>query len=176
MLTLSEVEKIASWQPYRDNWPVDRNLTDDNILRFYGQLIKDMNNNSVFECTQTQDGSMTNYLEFICYPKKDLQKIQQCIMVCVSLCAPVAAYGETTFEKTDKALSFSFLIPESVGMVEAAELKPIEKEIISILKKQNCEIVNKEFASQKLPEVISQSLDSLNFGDQVLHGLFQWTD
>jgi hypothetical protein len=176
MLTLSELELIAKWQPYRPDWPVDRNLTDDNILKHYGQLIKDMNNDQGFECTQTQDGQMTNYLEFICYPKEQTKQAQECIMVCVSLCAPVAAYGQTRFEKNEKSLSFSFLVPETLGIIPSKQLKPIEERIVALLKKQHCEIIDKEFASKKLPESINENLDSLNFGNQVLHALFQWND
>lgn len=176
MLTLNELENIAKWQPYRADWPVDRNLTDDNILKHYGQFIKDMNNDPAFECTQTQDGQMTNYLEFICYPKSSSTDVQECIMVCVSLCAPVAAYGQTSFEKSDKSLSFSFLEAETVGKISSQALKPIEAKILSLLKRQNCEVLDKDFASKKLPEAITEKLDSLNFGNQVLHALFQWND
>lgn len=31
MLTETEIERIFSWLPYREDWPIDRNEREDNI-------------------------------------------------------------------------------------------------------------------------------------------------
>ena len=69
MLTEQEINKIFSWLPYRDSWTVDRNQIDDNIEGYYGSLIKELTNNDLFETYYSQDGGLSNYLDFICYPK-----------------------------------------------------------------------------------------------------------
>ncbi|RYG04819.1 MAG: hypothetical protein EOO02_05245 [Chitinophagaceae bacterium] len=97
MLSVTEFENVYSWKPYRNDWPVDMDQKDQTILEHFGALIKDMINNEAFECTQTQAGDITNYLEFLCYPStvKDDNTDQPGILVCVSICAPIAIYCES---------------------------------------------------------------------------------
>lgn len=178
MLSAQEFENIFDWKPYRTDWPVDINLTDQSILAHFGHLIKDMVNNPAFECTQTQAGDITNYLEFLCYPSnvKDNNLDQPGILVCISLCAPLAAYGETLFKKDKKSFVYAFPAPAQVCVVEDEKLQPIESEIKAILSRHGLELVTTDYASQPLTAEMAANLDSLNFGNKVLHGLFQWRD
>jgi hypothetical protein len=178
MLSEIEIENIFAWKPYRTDWPVDKNLTDQTILQHFGSLIKDMINNPVFECTQTQAGDLTNYLEFLCYPSSvvDHSDDQAGILVCVSLCAPLVAYCETMFKKDKKSFAYAFPDPAQVGVVESNKLKSIEVELLSIFKNHKLEVITNEFATKPLPPRLAENLDSLNFGNRILHGLFQWKD
>ena len=65
---------------------------------------------------------------------------------------------------------------ENVGVVDDKELRPVEKEIKSILKTHGLSLIDKEFASKELPKEVSRNLQNLNEGTKYLHGLFQWTD
>jgi hypothetical protein len=175
MLTDQELENVFAWKPYRADWPIDNKDKDQTILRHYGNLIKEMNKNKVFECTQTQAGDITNYLEFMCYPPvAESTGDQQGVLVCISLCSPLVAYGETMFKKDKKSLVYAFLIPEQTGIIKEPHLKPIETEIKTIINKYDLQIISNAYASKPLPEALASSLDSLNFGSQVLHGIFQW--
>jgi hypothetical protein len=175
MLSETEFQNVFSWKPYREDWPLNT-LNDQTILSHFGPLIKDMINNPAFECTQTQAGDLTNYLEFLCYPStiKDDGTDQSGILVCVSLCAPVAAYCETLFKKDKKSFAYAFPDPAHVSVVGHPNLKPIEKALKSILKKYNLDIISNEYATRDLPPQMADKLESLNFGKKILHGLFQW--
>ncbi|HTE25088.1 hypothetical protein [Flavitalea sp.] len=177
MLSETELENVFAWRPYRTDWPLNI-LNDQTILSHFGPLIKDMINNKVFECTQTQAGDLTNYLEFLCYPStvNDNGSDQSGILVCISLCAPVVAYCETVFKKDKKSFAYAFPDPAHVSIVGHPNLKPIEKELKSILKKYDLQIISNEYATQVLPARMADKLDSLNFGNKMLHGIFQWKE
>ena len=177
MLTEQELNKIFSWLPYRPEWPVDRD-DDDTITSYYGDLISNLTKNKLFDTYYSQDGGMTNYLEFICYPKGHTEYDGPAIMICVSLCAPIAVYGQTTFHKTTKSEGYNFITIASVGSVTAVHLKEIENEILSVLKKKWLILIDKDFASKVLPGEVAKNLEdqNLNFGNQYLHGLFQSQD
>lgn len=53
----------------------------------------------MFDTYYSEDGGLGNYLEFICYPKGHDTYEGNAVLVCVSLCAPIAAYGQTTLNK-----------------------------------------------------------------------------
>ena len=177
MLSENELENVFSWRPYRTDWPLNI-LNEQTILTHFGPLIKDVINNKVFECTQTQTGDLTNYLEFLCYPStvKDNGTEQTGLLVCISLCAPVAAYCETVFKKDKKSFAYAFPDPAQVSIIEHPGLKPIEKELKSIFKKYDLLIISSDYATKQLPGSMADKLDSLNFGNKVLHGIFQWKE
>jgi hypothetical protein len=178
MLTEQELNKIFSWLPYRPDWPEHDNRKIDNVIAYYTDLIKNFTENKLFETYCSQDGGMTNYLEFICYPIGLREYDGPAIMVCVSLYAPVAAYGQTTFHKTNNSKGYKFITVDSVGLVVATQLKTIENEIVNILKKKSLILIDKDFASKVLPDEVAVNLEhqNLNYGNQYLNGLFQWQD
>jgi hypothetical protein len=177
MLTEDELSKVFSWQPYRSDWPVDRN-NQDGIEAHYGALMTDIKNTTVFEAIQTQDGGMGNCLEFICWPKGKREYNGPAVAIYISLCAPIAAYGSMTLYKDKKSLGWGFIDAAKVGVITVPELTVIEKEIISILSKHKLGLMDKEFASRPLSNEVADELESenLHFGHQYLHGIFQWTD
>ena len=69
-----------------------------------------------------------------------------------------------------------FRMPPISELLPLRGLKPIEKELLTILKKYDMNIISNEFARKVLPTTMIESLDSLNFGNTVLHGLFQWKE
>jgi hypothetical protein len=179
MLTDQEVTKIFSWQPYRDNWAVDRNQTYDNINSFYGDLIEKLTNNAMFDTYYSEDGGLGNYLEFICYPKGHNTYKGNAVLVCVSLCAPIAAYGETTLSKGVDFIGWGGLFrADDIGDITDTSLKSIESEIKSVLLQHNLSFLDKEFASRQLPDEVVEELkyENHNDGSQYLHGIFQKTD
>ena len=177
MFSEIEYDNIFNWLPYRDTWPIDRNRVDDNIDIHYGSLISEITHNSIFSTGQTQDGGMSNYLEFICYPKGFEFDSGPAIMLCISLCAPIAAYGEVKFTKNHNYFGLSgFIEPESVGVVTQDMLIPVRANIVEILKKHEIGVIEAQVACKPLPGAIIASMENLNFGRQYLHGLFQWMD
>ncbi len=177
MLSEIEYDNIFNWLPYRDTWPIDRNRVNDNISTYYGSLRSDIVGSSVFTAEQTQDGGMSNYLEFICYPKGSGFYSGPAIMLCISLCAPVASYGEVEFTKAHNYSGLSgFIEPESVGVVTQHMLIPVRANIVEILKKHEIDIIDSLLSCKPLPSAIIASMENLNFGNQYLHGLFQCTD
>jgi hypothetical protein len=98
--------------------------------------------------------------------------------VYISLCAPIAVYGQTTFQKLSNGYAYNFLKTDAACTVTDVQLKEIENEIINILSKNNLKVIDKEFAGKPLPKEIAEDLkhENHNQGNQYLHGLFQETD
>jgi len=178
MLTEKELNKIFSWQPYRSDWPVDRNQKEDNITVYYGGLISQITQNELFNCHYSEDGGLGNYLEFICYPRSLEDYNGGAVLVCVSLCAPIAAYGQITCNKAKHSFDGGFISPEEVGQIPDAELLPIKTGIDRILTGYNLTLIDKEFACRLLPDEVTENLrrENHNEGNQYLHGLFQKID
>lgn len=177
MLSETELQNVFAWKPYRKEWPLE-SLNDQTILSHFGALIKEMVNNPVFECTQTQAGDITNYLEFLCYPPgiEESSTDQSGILVCISLCAPIAVYCESLFKKDKKSFAYAFPEPASINTIKHPKLKVIEKELKTILGKFQVNLIPKEYANEVLPESLANNLDSLNFGNRNLHAIFQWKE
>lgn len=179
MLTEQEVNKIFYWKPYRDSWPIDRNQANDNIENYYGELIKEFTKNNSFEAHYSQNGGLSNYLEFICYPKGSDFYQGNALMVCVSLCAPIATYGQTTFTKKPNVIGYAGLFSANeIENITDKSLLGIEHLIKSILLKHNLLLINKEFAGKQLPNKVIEELkdENHNEGKQYLQGIFQITD
>ena len=179
MLTEQELHHIFSWLPYREDWTVDRNKIDANIENFYGGLIKKFIENKLFETYYSENGGLGNYLEFFCFPREDNLYKGNSIVVCISLCAPVAAYGQTTVYKTANSFGWGKLFsPENINLVSDPKLKEIEKEIRNIIEDHKLSLLDQELVSKQLPSEIVRSLKSENHNDgsQYLHGIFQKID
>ena len=178
MLTEQEVNKIFSWQPYRDNWIVDRNQIE-NINAYYGDLITKLTQNALFDTYYSEDGGLGNYLEFMCYPKGYETYQGNAITVCISLCAPIAAYGQTTFSKMNNSIGWGSLFSaDKIGDITDTSLTNIEKELKALLLQHNLKLLEKEFASKQLPDDVIEALKHENHNDgiQYLQGIFQKTD
>jgi hypothetical protein len=176
--TEEELNRIFSWLPYRQDWQVDRNQEEDNILSYYGDLINSLTKNDSFDTYYSEDGGLGNYLEFICYPRGYNEYDGNAILVCISLCSPIAGYGQIKFHKTLKSWSWGLFNPDSIGLISDKQLTEIETGINDILKRNNLNLIDQEFASRPLPETIAESLqgENHNIGNQYLHGLFQKID
>jgi hypothetical protein len=120
-----------------------------------------------------------NRREFICYPKGYNEYDGNAILICISLCSPLAGYGQIRFHKTPQSWSsWGMFSPDSVGLIADKQLKDIETTINDILKGNNLNLIDQDFASRSLPEKIVKSMQAENhsIGSQYLHGLFQKTD
>jgi hypothetical protein len=181
MLTDQELDNVFNWQPYRNDWPVDRNkiAPDDNIILHYGDLIKSLTENASFNTYYTEDGGLANYLEFMCYPNGYETYEGNAIIVCVSLCCPIAVYGQI---KITKGIDFfgwgNLFSPENIGIINDLSLLGMETVIKNILAKQRLEILDKDLAARPLPDTVLKSplYENHNHGNQYLHGIFQKTD
>jgi hypothetical protein len=174
MLTEKEIQKVFAWEPYRDDWPVNRNERHDNIQGYFGNLISTFLDNLNFNCIQMETGGMSNYMDFMCYRKGERSYSGHGILVLVNLCAPIAAYGITQINVDEKSWGNNGISPEEVGIIKVPELKLIEQDIIQILVDSRIEIIDHAFASQTLPKEVYDALD-LPFSDKYLYGLFQMT-
>lgn len=177
MLTDQELNKIFSWLPYRSDWPVNKTRDADNVEVYFGDLISSFRNNENFNVYEPQDGGNSNFLEFICFPKEELYN-GNAIAVYISLCAPLACYGQTQFFRNEKFSGHNFLKADMVGVVADDQLKDIEDEIIDILNQNELKLISQEFANRPLPQDVVDKMknNNLNFGDRYLNGLFQWMD
>jgi len=71
-----------------------------------------------------------NYLEFICYPNGHTNYEGNAVIVCVSLCSPVAAYGQITFSKRVDFIGWGNLFrPNEIGIISDNSLNEIETEV-----------------------------------------------
>jgi hypothetical protein len=179
MLTPQELDKIFSWLPYRGDWPIGRNKKEDNVDKYYGKLIVELTQNQHFETYSSEKGGLSNYLEFFCYPFGHQIYRGSAIMVCISLCAPIAAYGQVKVGKTNETFVWNGLFsPDDIGFITDGQLFEIEKEIERLLLNHNLNLIDKEFACRILPTEIvkSSNYENHNEGEQYLHGIFQKTD
>lgn len=179
MLTEQEVNRIFAWRPYRDDWPVDRNQTDDNIGSYYGGLIDSLTTNSQFDTFYSEDGGLGNYLEFMCYPKGHEEYEGNAILVCISLCSPFAVYGQIKVLKTTDSFGWGHMFsPDKGYQVTDSTLVDIEQTVKDILLNHKLEFLDTEFLSRQLPSEVVNDLkyENHNEGTQYLHGIFQKTD
>lgn len=154
-------------------------MAENNINAHYGELVNGLIHNPFFETYYSEDGNMGNYLEFICFPKASGDYDGNAIIVCVSLCAPLAAYGQTKFSNRIGFIGRDGLFgADNTREVSDASLKAIENEIISLLMHNQLQLLEKEVACRLLPDEVIEAMkdDNLNFGSQYLHGIFQKTD
>lgn len=192
-LTEEELQKIFSWRPYRPDWPIDRDAIPDYISERYGELISSLTRHPSFDCYYSEDGSMGNYLGFYCYPQGYNEYEGGALSVCISLCAPIAAYGETTLYKSPQLTGVGgqltgvggpstgvggLFSAERVGMVRDERLKEIEAHVVGILEKNGLSLIDPAFAGRPLPAYLVDDphYENLNNGRQVLHGIFQLID
>jgi hypothetical protein len=179
MFSDREINKIFSWVPYREDWPIDRNQRNDGIEEFYGDLIRNLTENNLFDTEYSERGEMGNYLEFICYPSGWSIYNGNAIIVCVSLCAPIAAYGQISITKKSGFFGRSGLFsPEYTCSISDDRLIEMEKAVKKMLLDHNLQLLDKDFANRLLPQGLAEQLkhENHNEGDRYLHGIFQKFD
>jgi hypothetical protein len=175
ILSEQEIDKIFQWLPYRDDWPIDRNQINDGINENYSGLINEFKISKDFNLCISQDGGMSNYLEFLCYPKGGLHYSGTGVLVYINLCAPIATYGQTECAISINLTSHNSLLAEDTGIIAVSELKIIENEILRIFSANGISLLEREFLGRKLPQEIIAKIDFL-LGDQYLNGIFQMAD
>lgn len=176
MFTREELVNIISWLPYRPDWPIDRNREDDGIKAHYGALLQEIKSIAGSQAKIIQDGGISNYIEIICFPKdQDLLKTPA-FLVCISLCAPVAAYGEIAVTDGVEFFAWEPLECMSVGKVTTPTLKTIEKDVLAILQRHSIQLLSKDFACLKMDAELQDKMISSFSGKSLFDGIFQWED
>jgi hypothetical protein len=171
-LTFDEIEKIGKWKPYRLDWPVDRR---EGQRERYGRLIDSFAKNEKFESIQYQEGGMSNFIEFICFPPKAYGLNLEAIDVFINLCAPIATYGQVEFFRQRDGHGLSHPEAKDLGNVKSENLRDIEKEIRIILSDSDVAILPTQFLDQDLlPGLVIE--ENLLEGQKLFNYLFQWTD
>ncbi|MBX7244757.1 MAG: hypothetical protein K1X53_04620 [Candidatus Sumerlaeaceae bacterium] len=179
-LTDQELLRICDWEPYRADWPVNRNSIDDNIRARYGGLISALHDSSLLRVHQTQDGGMSNYLEFWCRPTNvpDGEAVAE-ILLCVCLCAPVAAYCESPQVTIPDMSGTGFLDEDSLNQTRSPSLREAEAFIRQVLVEAEVELLDKSELLKLLPAgiVLNFSLMVANPKQGLVYeGLFQFSD
>ncbi|TAM95025.1 MAG: hypothetical protein EPN39_16115 [Chitinophagaceae bacterium] len=119
-------------------WIVDGNQIDNNINSYYADLINKLPQNLLFDTYYAEEGDLGNYLEFICYPKGHDIYHGNAILVCVSLCAPIAVFGQTSLSKSTDYIDWGGLFSaEKIGDIKDTSLTSIENGVKSILFQQS---------------------------------------
>jgi hypothetical protein len=172
MLSKEELNNVFNWLPYRNDWPIDRNMQDDGIENYYGDIISRLMNNQRFNSYMFDNGGMANYLSIICYRKGEKEYSGVSILVLISLCAPIAAYFQTESFISDVLTASGNILAEQAGVVTLSELREIETQINSILECKGIHLLTKEFLSQELSQEVIDSL-ICPLGDRYLHAVFQ---
>lgn len=176
-LTFDEIEKIGRWEPYRSDWPVNRNLScdEDGQEERYGRLIDSFRSSEKFESIQCQNGGMSNFIEFICFPKDSYGLNLEAIDVFINLCAPIATYGQVEFFRQKNSYGLTHPQAKDLGQIRSENLKDIEREIKRILSEDDVEILHTHFLNKDLlPGLVIQ--ENLLEGQKLFNYLFQWTD
>jgi hypothetical protein len=176
-LTFDEIEKIGKWEPYRHDWPINRNLpfAVDGQEQRYGQLIDSFGKSKTFESIQYQDGGMSNFIEFICFPKNSDGLDIEAIDVFVNLCAPIATFGQVSFFRQRDSYGLTHPAAHELGNVKSDNLKYLEDEVRKILRDNDVTILPTEFLDKDLlPGLVIK--ENLIEGQKLFNYLFQWTD
>jgi hypothetical protein len=183
ILTDEELKRIIAWQPYRQDWPINRNLVEDNIEFHYGSLLNSFRYNSKFNYFITEDGGISNYIGIICYPIDCTVGAIDSIMVFISLCAPIYTYGQVSVfisESPNSSFGWGYIEPEAIGVIRNHFLlESIEKEIQNIAVNEGLKMLSSEEASFKIPKDLYDNDKltlSLHEGDQLFHAIFQVMD
>jgi len=176
-LKKSEIIKIGNWEPYKYEWKINRNLIspDDNINLYYGNLISSLTNNSKFKCEQTEDGGLSNFLEFICYEKKSRGDGIQVLILFINLCAPIATFGQTTASVWNKVIGYSYPKTEELGIIRNNKLSEIANELSEILKENSIALYDHNELNIDLIEGL-EIKENLIEGKKMFNYLFQMID
>jgi len=171
-LTFDEIERIGRWKPYRPDWPVDGRQGQKER---YGQLISSFNTGDKFDSIQEQNGGLSNFIEFICFQKNSYGQNLEAIVVFISLCAPIAAYGQIHFFRQKESHGLSHPEVGTFGQITSESLHDIETEIKRILAANEVTVLPTPFLDQDLlPGLVIE--ENLLEGQKLFHYLFQWTD
>lgn len=174
--TEEELSRIAAWKPYRDDWPIDRNVADDGIAERYGAIVDALTSPEGFDAASTQDSGMSNYLEYVLFPKGNRGESVSSILLCICLCAPVAAYGEIVCSIEKDCFAWGFLDVDAADCIESEELLPIEMYISDLLEKNGIKILGQRALLTTLPDALRKKIHSLQGDEYLMHALFQFTD
>jgi hypothetical protein len=178
VLTFNEIKRIGEWKPYRDVWDFGKELStqdEEEVERHYEKVTDCFLQDSKFECIQNQDGGMSNYLSFLCYPRQSHGLHIDNVIVFISLFAPIATYGQGSMHILEKSHGWTDPSVSELGMIRNDSLKEIEKEVQKILLTNGIEILGSESLNRELTSGLTIT-ENLHLGDKMFNYLFQWID
>ena len=177
-LTLDEIKKIGEWKPYRQVWDFNHIFSTEDeteIEEHYKKIGSAFRDNIHFDCIESQDGGLTNYLEYLCYKPKSSGLEIESIVVFISLNAPIATYGQASMFIQNKDFGLTHPRVNDLGQTKNESLREIETEINSILTRHGITTLDKEFLNKELTDGLTIKENLLN-GDRLFNYLFQWVD
>ena len=177
ILTKEQIENIGNWEPFDIDWSISRNLSSeyDNINERYGEILKHLLDNTLFSCTQTQDGGLSNYLEFVCCKKGAKGNNLPAMILLLNLCAPIATYGESNISNIHGGIGLNYPSADKLGYVNTQELYLIEEEIQNILRTNHIMILDCNDLDKDIPYGLTIK-ENLIEGNRLFNYLFQWID
>jgi hypothetical protein len=116
--TSDELAKIASWTPVFPGFDQEESTVENLIRPILNRLLAD--NRLRIRVTQDGGGGLSNYFAFLAYDSTLASPIGvgahnvPCVVVQLSLMAPVGVFGKSTFSETDRSFGWSPLSPEQV--------------------------------------------------------------
>lgn len=170
----SELLNIVEWKPFRSDWPIRLQESEDQIEAHYGNLIRAFTDHEAFDVVITQDGSMSNFIEIVCFIPNQEPGQHPALLVCISLCAPVAAFVEMEVMMTQDTMSLDELDFNAIGQVKSALLIPVQKAVLHILKDNQVDLLDPDYAAQLLPPDLLDKVNAPHDDNRIFHGIFQW--
>jgi hypothetical protein len=114
--TDEELANIASWTPVASGFDRDDTTIEAHIRPILDRLSADTR----LRLRVVRDGGMSNYFAFLAYdaaagcpPGGEVRGVP-CVVVQLSLMAPVGVYGQSTFSEGERYFGWSNLGPEQV--------------------------------------------------------------
>ncbi|MFM7855501.1 MAG: hypothetical protein ACKO96_27145, partial [Flammeovirgaceae bacterium] len=172
-LTLDEIKKIGEWKPYRQVWDFNHIFSTEDeteIEQHYKKISYAFTDNIHFDCIESQDGGLTNYLEYLCYKPKSSGLEIESIVVYINLNAPIATYGQARMFIQGKDFGLTHPRVNDLGQIKNDSLKEIETEIKSILTRHGIINLDKEFLEKELADGLKIKENLLD-GDRLFNYL-----
>ncbi|MBV6401440.1 MAG: hypothetical protein CNIPEHKO_01741 [Anaerolineales bacterium] len=105
------------------------------------------------------DSTVTLLRSRIALPRKQKQVVQlQVVQLQLSLCLPIAVYGETCLSLSAQGYAYNFLRPESLGVVTTPDLQPVERTVATQLHIAGIKRLTPRQAAMSLPESLKLPL------------------
>jgi hypothetical protein len=174
--TTTELTNIVEWKPYRPEWPIRLQEKEDGIEAHFGALIHAFTEHTDFDVAITQDGSMSNFLEIVCFIPQQTGGNSPALIVCISFCAPIAAFAEIEAYISEETLGWDTLDYNTIGKVKSPILEPIKNAVVAILEQHQLPLLDPDYAAELLSPELLDKVNAPHDENRIIHGIFQWED
>jgi hypothetical protein len=175
-----ELAKIAAWEPITPGFGRDRAIVSRNI----GPILDRLRGRTRVWLSELAEGETSNYFSFIVYdasirPEAGCEVSNaRCIMVQLSLMAPVGVIGESTFSAGEKFFAWDNLNPAAVRDPASAGDWITSLVIDAVREESPYRLIGRDVTDQPLPagvKVYEYCLCDEPW-DLVFHALFADSD